>query len=239
MVVLWLMFRRRLVATPATDDEQEGLDASHALVQRGAALRVLGVLAATVNLFLFQGMLRVSPAFIAPGAAAVALALVRANVQEVLVRVDWSVLLFFAGLFVMVGGLDSSGALGRIAEAMSRGAGLPPVLLGVGLIWAVAVLSAVVDNIPITIALIPVIADLRRFGIDVQPLWWALAFGAGLGGNATIIGATTNIVMVGALERSGSQLSASQWMRWAVPATLATCSAASIMYVVLFPLLRQ
>ncbi len=88
-----------------------------------------------------------------------------------------------------------------------------------------------VDNVPITIAVIPVITGLEAAGVDIDPLWWALAFGAGLGGNATVIGATANIVVVTQAQRAGSPISSRDWLRHGVPVTLLTCAIASVFYV--------
>jgi hypothetical protein len=118
---------------------------------------VIIVLIGTVLLFFLQELLEFSSSFIALSAAGVALLWVRPNTQELFERIEWSVLVFFIALFVMVGGLESSGALDRIAEVMTEAASLNPILLGIIFIWVVAILSAIVDNIPITIALIPVI----------------------------------------------------------------------------------
>jgi Na+/H+ antiporter NhaD/arsenite permease-like protein len=96
------------------------------------------------------------------------------------------------------------------------------------------VLSAVVDNIPITIALIPVIAGLESSGVNIEPLWWALAFGAGLGGNATIIGSTANIVVAGHMERAGMSISSAGWMRVGLPMLFVTCTVASLLYAALY-----
>ncbi len=102
-----------------------------------------------------------------------------------------------------------------------------------------ALLSAVVDNVPVTIAVIPVVAGLEAAGVNIEPLWWALALGAGLGGNATVIGATANIVVVSISERSGNAIRSSQWMKYGIPMMLTTCTVASICYVLLCPLLAR
>jgi Na+/H+ antiporter NhaD/arsenite permease-like protein len=116
---------------------------------------------------------------------------------------------------------------------------MPPVLFGVIVIWVVALLSAVVDNIPITIALIPVIHQLGQEGIDVYPLWWALAFGAGLGGNGTIIGSTANFVVASISERTRTPITAALWNKRGLPVMLLTCTVASVLYVLLYPILFQ
>jgi Na+/H+ antiporter NhaD/arsenite permease-like protein len=107
------------------------------------------------------------------------------------------------------------------------------------LIWVVAGLSAVVDNIPITIALIPVIIDLGASGVDVNPLWWALVFGAGFGGNGTIIGSTANIVVVSLSERTRTPITSKLWNKRGLPVMLATCFVASLLYILTFPLFSR
>ncbi len=238
LTTLWLLLRGRFSsAEPSVDAAR--LRPSEALTDAGTALRVLAVLGGAIVLFLLQDALDISPAFVAMAAAGVALVLVRPDVHETLQRVEWSVLIFFSGLFVMVGGLEAVGVLEALAERLGALGDLHPLLLGVGLIWVVAGLSAVVDNIPITIALIPVVAGLEAQGVDVAPLWWALAFGAGLGGNATVIGSTANIVVVTQAERAGTPVNSREWMRNGIPVLLATCATASILYVALYPLLSR
>jgi Na+/H+ antiporter NhaD/arsenite permease-like protein len=104
----------------------------------------------------------------------------------------------------------------------------------VGLLWLVAALSAVVDNIPITIALIPVIQGLESSGINTAPLWWALAFGAGLGGNGTIIGSTANIVVATLSERTHIPITSKIWNKRGLPVMLATLVITSVLYIAAF-----
>jgi len=108
---------------------------------------------------------------------------------------------------------------------------MPVVWLGVIVLWLVAFLSAIVDNIPITIAIIPVILSLRESGIDVQPLWWALAFGAGFGGNGTIIGSTANVVVTTLSEKTRSPITAKKWNRTGMPVSLISLVAATLVYI--------
>jgi Na+/H+ antiporter NhaD/arsenite permease-like protein len=149
------------------------------------------------------------------------------------------VLVFFIALFVMVGGLESSGALDRIAEVMTEAASLNPILLGIIFIWVVAILSAIVDNIPITIALIPVIIQLGSSGINTAPLWWALAFGAGFGGNGTIIGSSANIVVASLSERTRTPITSAMWIRRGLPVMIVACVIASILFAIFFPFYNQ
>ncbi len=231
-LLLLRQFRRQLVDHEGEGQAAERLRPREALRRPGQALQLLLVLAAAGILFLFQEPLGVSPAVIAIAAAGLALILIRPDVEETLQQVEWGVLIFFSALFVMVGGLEAAGVLERVANALGGLASVHPALLGVIVIWGVAILSAAVDNVPMTIAVIPIIAGLEASGVDIKPLWWALAFGAGLGGNATIIGATANIVVVSQAKRAGTPISAGTWARHGVPVTILTCAIASICYVV-------
>jgi Na+/H+ antiporter NhaD/arsenite permease-like protein len=232
-LLLWVMLRGQLKRGEAEAGEvTDEIHPREALKQPREARLLLAVLALAGVLFLLQEALGLSPAVIALGAAGLALVLVRPDVEATLDRVEWSVLVFFSGLFVMVGGLDASGVLDRIAEALAGLGSLDPVVLGIVVIWTVAALSAVVDNVPITIVVIPVISGLGAAGVDIEPIWWALAFGAGLGGNATVIGATANIVVVTQADRAGQPISSRQWVRYGIPVTVLTCAVASVGYAV-------
>jgi Na+/H+ antiporter NhaD/arsenite permease-like protein len=221
VIVAWLvvlglllfLFRKELQQQPTNAKAVLKLDPGKALDDPVTARKVIIVLAGTVLLFFLQELLEFSSSFIALAGAGVAIWWIRPNMQDLFERIEWSVLVFFIALFIMVGGLESSGALDQVAEVMTDAASLNPVLLGVIFIWVVAILSAIVDNIPITIALIPVIIQLGASGINTAPLWWALVFGAGFGGNGTIIGSSANIVVASLSERTRTPITSAMWSR--------------------------
>jgi Na+/H+ antiporter NhaD/arsenite permease-like protein len=239
LVLLSYLFRKELAILPQNIDTITSLDPAATWNDKVTARRVLLVLAGALLLFLIQSQLNLTPAFIALGASAAALVWVRPDIQETLKQVEWGVLIFFAALFVMVGGLETAGVLHSIVSLVEHAGHIPPVLFGVLTIWVVALLSAVVDNVPITIACIPIIQGLGEAGMDIRPLWWALAFGAGFGGNGTIIGSTTNIIVATLSERTRTPITALLWNRRGLPVMLATCTVASILFVLLFPLLSS
>jgi Na+/H+ antiporter NhaD/arsenite permease-like protein len=187
-----------------------------------------------VLLFFVHHILHVEPALVALGAAAVAMIWVQPDIHETLKGVEWSVLVFFGALFVMVGGLEEAGVLESVVTLFRGASSIPPIWFGVGMIWIVAILSAIVDNIPITIALIPVIQGLGASGMDIAPLWWALAFGAGFGGNGTIIGSTANIIVVTLSEKTRTPITAAFWLKRGLPVMLLACTIASILYTLLY-----
>ena len=235
LLLLRFMFRKELAVIPSNADALLQLSPAEALNDALTAKRVLIALCGTLVLFFFQGVLQVEPSFIAMVGAAVALVWVRPPVKEMFERIEWTVLFFFIGLFVMVGGLEASGILHGMANLVVNARDVPPVLFGFITLWGVALMSAVVDNVPITIALLPVVTELGQLGMDVDPLWWALVFGAGFGGNGSIIGSTANIVVVTLSERTRNPITSAQWLKVGLPAMLLACLVASILYLVFFP----
>jgi len=232
LAALLFFFRKELREQAGTNIEAlKELDPWKALRDRRTALSLVVIVLFAVTLFLLEDRLQISPLFVAMLSAALALVWVKPDVKATLNRVEWDILLFFASLFVMVGGLEASGVLDIISRLINSLSHIPTVWLGLIVLWIVAILSAIVDNIPITVALIPVILSLGENGLDVQPLWWALAFGAGFGGNGTIIGSTANVVVTTLSEKTRSPITARKWNRTGTPVTLISLFTASLLYV--------
>lgn len=231
------LFKKELSKRPRSVKAVMKLNPAETLNQPEAARRTLIVLGAAILLFFIHHVLHISPSLVALSAAAVALVWVHPDIHVVLKKIEWSVLVFFAALFVMVGGLEHAGVLESIVALFRGASGVSPVLFGILLIWVVGVLSAVVDNIPITVALIPVIKGLgETAGMEVAPLWWALAFGAGFGGNGTIIGTSANIIVATLSEKTRTPIDSKLWLRRGLPVMLVTCAIASVLYALAFPL---
>jgi Na+/H+ antiporter NhaD/arsenite permease-like protein len=234
LFLLRFLFRRELSKRPRSAKAVMRLNPAQTLNEPENARRILIVLGGAILLFFFHHLLHISPSFVALGAAAVALVWVRPDLEEVFKKVEWSVLIFFASLFIMVGGLEAAGVMDALVRLLERAAVIPPVWFGIGLIWTVALLSAIVDNVPITIALIPVVKGLEAAGMDVHPLWWALAFGAGFGGNGSIIGSTANIIVTSLSEKTRTPITSKLWLRRGLPVMLVTCAIATILYALFF-----
>lgn len=154
-------------------------------------------------------------------------------------RIDFGVLLFFVGLFMLVGGLEAEGVFEPLVNVLAELGNENPVLLGVVIIWVVVSLSAVVDNVPVTIAIISLLEGLRSAGVDVSALWWAVVLGAGFGGNATSIGSGANLVIVSLSQRTYSPITPAIWSRKGLPFAIATTIVGSILFVVAFPFLGR
>ena len=234
LVLLRILFRKDLAVQPANVKVLLQLNPAETITDRTAAGKVTAILGTAIALFFFHHALNLSPAFIALAAAAAALVWVRPDFDEALHRVDWGLLIFFASLFVMVGGLEAAGVLEFIVRWVAGASALPPVAFGILFLWIVAALSAVVDNVPITIALIPVIQGLGARGMETGPLWWALVFGAGFGGNGTIIGSSATIVIANLSRKTHTPITTKLWNRRGLPIMLAACGVTSLLYAAMF-----
>jgi Na+/H+ antiporter NhaD/arsenite permease-like protein len=234
LLVLWVAFRRELALRPKNIVAFQHLNEKEALEDPAGLRRILIVLAAVVVLFFLHGALHLKPATVALGGAAAALLWVRPNIEETLKHIEWSVLLFFAALFVITGGLEVTGVLRLLADMVAGPAQTNLLAASLLLLWLAAIVSAVVDNIPFTIALIPVIQQLGDLGIAVSPLWWALALGAGLGGNGTPIGATANVITVALSAKTRTPITLRIWLRSGLPVMLVTCLIASLLFALFF-----
>lgn len=219
------------------------LDETKALKDPKALVRVLFSIGVVIVLFFIHHHFHLFPGYVAWIGVALALALVRPDPDELLKELDWSVLLFFASLFIIVGGVEGSGLLDLLGGQLATIAQDPERLLMTALLflWVSAFLSAALDNIPFTVTMIPIIAHLETQGVDVMPLWWALALGVGFGGNGTHIGSTANVVCVAEAERTGVpeyRITPLLWLKKGSPVMLATLVVSSLLLVVFFDYYR-
>lgn len=234
LLLLRVIFRQELAQKPEDVTAVMRLNPADALHDQPALRKILIALGITILLFFLHGWLHLSAAFVAMIGAAIALLWVRPDVDQVLKDVEWSVLLFFAALFVAVGGLEAAGVLSALGQVLAALAGGNLIVTSLLLLWGAAFLSAVVDNIPFTIAMIPVIQYLDSVGVPTTVLWWALALGAGFGGNGTPIGSTAGVLTMRLSEKTHTPITFKIWQRSGLIVTIATCLVASVFLVVFF-----
>ncbi len=238
LILIRFLFREEMAQEPTNLEALEALDEHEAIKDSRSANKILIILLGVVALFFLHQTLHIQAGFVALIGAAATLIWLRPDLEEVLEGIEWPVLLFFAALFVVVGGIEASGLLDLAGESLTGLSSRDVVLMGVALIWGAAVASAIIDNIPFTIAMIPIIQSLEQPGLDITPLWWALALGAGFGGNATPIGSTANMVVVSLSEKTKSPITTRIWLRSGVPIMIATCTVATILFVVRYGILK-
>ena len=219
--LLVFMFRKQLVNTAADRAKISKLDESSYIKDRVLLKKSLFVLSAVMVAFVLHTALHLEPSIVALLGAGVLVAISRLKPKDYAMDVEWNTLIFFAGLFIMVGALVNTGALGKFAQYLKDQVGDQASLAAMVLLIVSALLSGIVDNIPYVASMSPVVTELAA-GISDQygdVLWWALAFGADFGGNATIIGASANVVAVGLAHKAGIKISFWQFAKYGIPVT--------------------
>ena len=259
---LWFMhrhFKNWREVKPQNVEEVTSEDEWAAVKNDTLMYRTLGALAVTVVMFAAVELLHLDLEIsaVSLGGAGIAMSISmlgvpeekRMDIHEVVHKVEWGALLFFAGLFVMVGGLEAMGYLEAIANMIFDGFGPDgtvhnsPVVLVIVLIWVSAIASAIVDNIPFCAAMLPVILEIGELSkdpitgvaeVDIIPLYWALAIGCGFGGNATPIGSSANVMTIAISERGGHKISTKEWLGVGVPVMIITCTIGSIVVALFY-----
>jgi Na+/H+ antiporter NhaD/arsenite permease-like protein len=216
---LYLVFRSRLQVAPAARSRLMGLDAAKSIEDRDEARRTVPVLVVTILVFFFHKALHLEPATVALAGASVMLLITRQSLEEALAGIEWPTLFFLIGLFVMVGALEETGALEEVAQGIASVTGGDRVAELLGVMWTAAIGSGLVDNIPFTAAMIPVVDSLGG-GAGDDAYWWALALGACFGGNATIVAAAANVAASGMAARAGRPISFGTFLLYGIPVTL-------------------
>ena len=205
-----VMFRSAFTYDPQRVAQVMALNEREA-IREGRLLAVsLVVLAVVTAAFVLHSVLHLEPSIVALVGGLALLALSRLDAEDVARDVEWPTLVFFAGLFVMVGALVNTGAIDQLARVAADAAEGRLAAASVGLLWGSAALSGLVDNIPYVATMSPVVSELVQAeggGPQAQSLWWSLALGADLGGNATAVGASANVVVLGLAEKAGHRIS--------------------------------
>jgi Na+/H+ antiporter NhaD/arsenite permease-like protein len=200
------------------------LESEARITDRVLLSKSLVLFAATLVMFFVADQFQMPPAVVAIVGASALLLWVQPDIGEMLREVDWTTLVFFMALFMMVGGIQEVGVIQMIAGGVKMMAGESVLIATLLIIWVSAIVSAVVANIPFTAAIVPVAVYLTHTipGAESNVLYWGLALGAGLGGNATYIGSAPNVVAVGIMDRAGFGLKFEEFSRVGVPVTFVT-----------------
>jgi anion transporter len=227
-MLVW-MFRKELVNTAEDRARIHEIDELTYLKNPELLKKSLAVLSLVVVGFLAHSAIHTEPSVIALLGAGILIAISGLKPVDYVQDVEWGTLVFFAGLFVMVGALVNVGALQMLSDYLAAQVdGKPELATGVLLVLS-AIISGIVDNIPYVATMSPVVADLST-AVPAEHgdvLWWALAFGADFGGNATIIGASANVVAVGLAAKAGIKISFWQFAKYGIPVTIVSIAIAA------------
>jgi Na+/H+ antiporter NhaD/arsenite permease-like protein len=217
--------RERLSPNLVARLEADAIITNHSLLRKTGLVGLV-----TLILFFIGDQFGMPPSVIALTGAAILVAWVRPDMHRMLREVDWTTLVFFIGIFIVVGGLEETGVITWVASIIGGLAGDNLNLATILMVWIPGIASGIVANIPFTVAALPIADYLTATipGAENGILYWALILGADFGGNATYLGSAPNIVAVGLLAQAGYRLSFGRFMRDGVPVTLVTLILATI-----------
>ncbi len=222
-VIFALLYRKSLTATPEVRARALAHNAKDYITDVPLLKKSLIVFAFVVLGFFTHSALHIESSIVAMTGAMVLLLISKVDVEHILKEVEWKTIFFFAGLFMLVGGLEHAGVIHALADKVLAATGGDIVLATIAILWVSAIASAFLDNIPFVATMIPLIMNMQDVGgMDVWPLWWALALGACLGGNGTIIGASANVVAAGMSDAAGYKITFVGYMKVAFPLMLLT-----------------
>jgi len=233
-----VLFKKELAIKP----HQQDFSAKGEITDKRTWYASLAVLAVMVILFIFHHAFGWEPWFVAAIGLTLLIFIGRAvELDRTFQSVELSLLMFFISLFILVGGVEQSHFLEYLGQYIRPFVESDLLLASIMLMWGAAILSAMIDNIPFTAAMVPIILGMEQQGINVTPLWWALAIGVGMGGNGTHLGSTANVFIVTLSERLAKEtgedsyrITPGLWFRKGTPAMLLTLFTSSIIMWLFF-----
>lgn len=220
VLIYYFMYRGQISVIEENMHKVMELDENRSIKDRPLLIKSVIMTVVVVIGFVFHSQLQVESATVALFAAGFMLVFGKQDAEEIILGVEWSTILFFIGLFVVVGGMQKSGVITSMAELMMEFIGNNEALGIVIILWVSALISSFLDNIPFVATLIPLILTMESGGVDVTPLWWALSLGACLGGNGTLVGASANVVLAGVSAKNGYPITFMQYTKTGFPLML-------------------
>lgn len=198
-------------------------------IDRSFLAKSISCMGLALLLFVTHTITHLSAGVVAMTVAMILFTVTRMDVEHILLEVEWSTLLFFAGLFILVGAMEEKGVIEWVARNIFLQVGENPYVMVLMVLWVSGIASGFIDNIPFTITMIPIVSMmLASSPIPHHILWWALSLGACLGGNLTLIGASANIVSMAILKKSGEHVSFGRYVRWSAPGTILSLIVSSL-----------
>ena len=234
-VVFYFLYGRKMTAPQSEiDGVLELRPADYIKDHRLLRISVVMICFVVVG-FMFHGALGWESSVIALGAAGLILLLSRSQIDHALAQVEWTTLMFFAGLFIIVGAMTATGVIDMLASWLVDITGGNVFLTMLVLVFGSAIVSAFLDNIPFVATMIPILGSMQATGMDVTPLWWAVSLGACLGGNGSLIGASANVVLSDISRKNGHTITFIQYLKVGFPIMMLTTIIAAVYLVLRFP----
>lgn len=237
ILLMKIVYEKKIEMGTVDTSAIEKLDPSKSITNRALMRKGIIVLICVIVGFMFHDKLGIESSVIALTAAAVMLIIGREDVNEAIQDVEWTTILFFMSLFVVVGGLTETGIIKELASKIIDATNGHPMVTMLVLLWASALLSSILDNIPFVATLIPLILAMQADGMDVTSFWWAISLGACLGGNGTMIGASANVVLSDISTKHGYPITFKSYLKVGMPFMLLSIVISTVFLVVKFDIM--
>ncbi len=235
IVLFYFMYGRKMTVEHADVEKVLDLNARD-YIKDPRLLKISVVMIGLVVMgFMLHGALGLESSVIALGAAGIILLVSRESIDHALSNVEWTTLVFFAGLFIIVGGMEETGVINMLALWLIDVTGGDVFVTMIVLVFASAVISSFLDNIPFVATMLPILLSMEASGMDVTPLWWAVSLGACLGGNGSLIGASANVVLSDISKKNGHPITFAQFTKVGFPVMMLTVVIAALYLVIRFP----
>jgi len=217
--IMLFLFRKRLKTTPERMEEVANLDNSRTIKDRGLMIRSLCVLALVILGFITHDITHLQTSVCAMAGASFLLLFEKPT--DILDDVEWGTIFFFIGLFVIIGGFEKAGGINLMAKWLINVTHGSQGLASMVILWGSGFLSGIIDNIPYTATMTPMIAEITavKGAAFAEPLWWCLSLGACLGGNMTIIGAAANVIVSETAAASGHRIKFMRYLKYGILCT--------------------
>ena len=228
------IYRKELVKSPESEQSIAKLDEKKAIQDKTLLIKSLAVLALILVGFMTHSKLGIESSVVAITGACILLLIGKQDPHEIIYSVEWPTIAFFAGLFIVVGGLSNTGVISMLAKLLVEETHGNVILTMFLLLWISAIVSSFLDNIPFVATLIPLILTMQTQGMDVMPLWWATSLGACLGGNGTLIGASANVVLASVGQKHGYPITFKDYLKVGFPIMIFTVIISTIYLTIKF-----
>lgn len=217
IVMMRFVYKKEIEVKGLDTSKIMNLDPDKSITDKPLLIKGVVVIVLVILGFIFHDQIGMETSVIALTAAAVMLIIGGVNVDNAIQDVEWTTIAFFMALFVVVGGLTETGVIKQVAAVIIERTAGHPVMMMLILLWASALLSSFLNNIPFIATLIPLVLALKADGMDAEPLWWAISLGACLGGNGTMIGASANVVLSDISTKHGYPITFKSYLRVGMP----------------------
>ena len=238
MIILVLVFKfiygKKFSVNSDAVSEIMALDEKKSISDMSLLIKSVIMIVLVVIGFITHNLLKIESSVIALTAGTVMLLIGKQDVEDIIHEVEWSTIMFFSSLFVVVGGLVETGVVNKLAHLIVEYTADSPILVMLVLLWASALISAVLNNIPFIATLIPLIMAMGKSGIDITPLWWTISLGACLGGNGTLIGASANVLLSTISTKHGFPITFKSYMKVGFPVMILTIFISTIYLLLRF-----